>query len=161
MIPDPALGFGVEFPTELFKNAIHFAMQLGTSPDPNARPQFVFKSTGATYFLNGVQLTTTPRLDRDRNPLNPDVEVRNAVPRVVSVDCAVEIERANADELPIGNFRPTKATVTVLDSEYALVKGCRELLYNGDRYAFGYEPEANGLFDVGVNTLIFYALDES
>jgi hypothetical protein len=35
------------------------------------------------------------------------------------------------------------------------------VVYNGDKYIFGYKPEALGMFDVGVNTMIFYAVDES
>ena len=63
--------------------------------------------------------------------------------------------------MPVGNFRQTKAVVTLLDTEYAKVTGCREMNYNGDRYLYGYEPEVNGLFGIDVHTMIFYALDES
>jgi hypothetical protein len=53
------------------------------------------------------------------------------------------VTRADADELPVGNFRPTKVVVTLLDDDYQAVKNARRLRYNGDEYLFGYEPEAS------------------
>lgn len=159
--PDPTLGIDVDFDNDGFRRAIRFAMQMGTNPDSDKSPKFVKRSAARTYWKNGIELSTIPRLDRDGNPLDPDIEVRRAVDENLEVDCAIEVVRAEADELPVGNFRPTKVVVTLLDDQYELVKDCRELLYNGDRYVYGYEPESNGLFDVGVYTIIFYAKDES
>lgn len=159
--PDPALGLSAAFDSTGFRNAIRFAMQMGTNPDPDRRPQFIRRSSVKTYWLDGVQLPDPPRMDRDGKPLNPDIEVRREADQFLAVDCAIEVVKADAEELPVGNFRPTKLMVTLLDDQYAQVEGCREMVYNGDRYVFGYEPESNGLFDVGVYTLIFYAKDES
>jgi hypothetical protein len=157
---DPSLGISVDFDSQGFRDAIHFAMEMGAAPDPTLRPTFIFKSTVQSYRKNGVPVPD-PRLDRDGKPLDPDIEAVETSGNRVQVDCAIEIIRADADELPVGNFRPTKAVVTLLDEEYAQVKGCREMVYDGDRYLFGYELEALGLFDVGTFTLIFYCLDDS
>lgn len=160
-IPDDALGIAVDFDGEGFRNAIRFAMEMGTNPDPDKAPVFIQKGTGRTYWKDDVELVVTPRLDRDGQPLDPTIEVRRESDDQIRVDCAVEVERADAEELPVGTFRLVKLVVTLLDDQYELVKDCRELLYNGDAYLFGYEPESNGLFDVGVYTMIFYAKDES
>lgn len=160
--PDPSLGIDVDFDDDGFRNAIKFAMQMGTNPDPDKRPIFLKKNSGRVFKKNGVVLTTEPRIDRDGNPFDPEIEVVvTPDDRLTDIDCAVEIERADAEELPVGNFRPTKAVITLLDIDYAKVSDCRELIYNGDRYMFGYEPDAPGLFEVGVHTMIFYARDES
>lgn len=166
--PDPSLGITADFDNEGFRQAIKFAMQMGVNPDASRTTIFIKKGTGQTYWKNGVQLLTTPRLDRDGRPFDPEVEVRRSADTQIrvgtgegEVDVAIEVERADAEELPVGNFRPTKVVVTALDVDYAVIKDCRELLYNGDRYMFGYEPESTGLFEVGVYTMIFYALDES
>lgn len=159
--PEDSLGITASFDNDAFRNAVRFAMQMGINPDPDRRPIFIRKATGRTYKKDGVVLGPPPRMDRDGKPLDPDIEVIKAPDVQVSVDCAIEVERADAEELPVGNFRPTKVVVTLLDNQYTLVKDCRELLYNGDRYLFGYEPESTGLFEVGVYTMIFYALDES
>lgn len=162
MIPDSSLGLSVDgFDSEGFRNAVKFSMQIGTPPDPDKRPKFIRRSNVRTYWKNGAQLAEAPRMGREGEPLDPEVEVRVADPEKLEVDCAVEIVLADANELPVGNFRQTKAKVTLLDVDYAKVTGCKELQYNGDRYLYGYEPEVDGLFDVGIHTMIFYALDES
>jgi hypothetical protein len=161
MIPDPSLGIPVGFDSQGFRNAIGFAMQMGTPPDPARRPKFIKRSNLRTFWKDGVELPAPPRMGRNNEPLDPDVEVRITEPEAITVDCAIEIDAADADELPVGSFRPTKVICTLLDDAYARVEGCKELVYNGDRYLYGYEPEANGLFDVGVHTIVFYALDES
>ena len=158
---DPALGIGANFDGEAFRRAIRFSMQMGISPDVDKQPLFVFRSTSRTYWKGGVQLTSTPKLDRDGKPMDPTIKVVPVPGERKRVDCAVEIERADAEELPVGNFRPTKAIVTLLDEQYEQVKDARELVYNGDRYVYGYEPVGLGLFDVGVNQIIYYAVDES
>ena len=157
---DAALGITTSFDADTFRNAIKFAMQMGAAPIVALRPTFLFKSAGTTYTKGGVAVAN-PRLDRDGKPLDPDIATVIVADRGVQVDCAIEIARADAEEIPVGNFRPTKAVITVLDDEYALIKGAREMLYDGDRYLYGYEPEALGMFDVGVFTLIFYALQDN
>lgn len=160
-IPDESLGISVDFDGEGFRRAIKFAMEMGTNPDPDKSPIFIRKGQARTYWKDDVQLGSVPRLDRDGQPLDPQIEIRRESDDQVLVDCAIEVVRADAEELPVGAFRLTKLVVTLLDEQYELVNDCRELLYNGDRYMFGYEPESNGLFDVGVYTMIFYAKDES
>lgn len=170
MLPDPTLGIAVNFDAETFEAGTRFAMQMGLPNDPDRRPKFIRKSSARTYWKDGVQLGSTPRLDRDGNPFDADVEVRRGTDVVITtpktaepntVDCAVEIQKADAEEIPVGNFRNTKAVITVLTADYPTISGCQELRYNGDRYQFGYEPEAPGMFGSGVNTLVFYAINES
>lgn len=159
--PDPSLGIPANFPEEQFRSAIHFAMQMGINPDPAKAPVFVIPGIGRTYWRGTSQILPPPRTDRDGQPLDPTIDVVEGPDTEVRRDCAIEVTRADADELPVGAFRPTKVVVTLLDDDYHAVKAARRLLYNGDEYIFGYEPESQGLFEVGVYTLIFYALDES
>lgn len=159
--PDSNLGISVNFPEEQFRNAIHFAMQMGKNPDETRQAVFIVTGTGRTFWKNDVLVVGTPRLDRDGMPLDPEIEVRHQADTEIKRDCAIEVVRADAEELPVGNFRPTKCVVTLLDDDYQAVKAARRLRYNGDEYLFGYEPESEGLFEVGVYTMIFYALDES
>jgi hypothetical protein len=159
--PNPGLGISADFDGDQFRRAIQFAMQMGAPPDVDKQAVFVFKPTSRTYWKNGVQLGTAPRLDRDGKPLDPKIQVRVVEAATKKVDCAVEIVRADAEELPVGTFRQTKAIVTLLDEQYDQVKGCTELVFNGDRYRYGYEPEGLGLFSVGINTMIFYPVEET
>jgi hypothetical protein len=153
-------GSSSSFDAGKFRGAIEAAMDMGAPPDPARRPVFVFPSSGRGYVKNGAPVLN-PVLDMDGRPLDPGVRVVDVPGDQVSVPCAVQIMKADAEEIPVGNFRPTKAIVTMLDLAHAMVQGCREMIYNGDRYVFGYEPEALGMFEVGVFVMVFYAAGES
>lgn len=165
MIPDPALGIAANFPSQDVRNAFLFAMQMGKPNDVLRQVRFVKKAPGRQYFKGEVEQFQPPagtlRLDRDGRPLDPEVRIVQTPDQEVDVDVAIELTEATADEIPVGNFRPVKATVTLMTQEYALIQGSRELVYNTDRYGFAYELDATGLFDITVHTLIFYALNES
>jgi hypothetical protein len=152
----------VQFDSDMFKNAIRFAMQMGTPPDPDNAPLFIFDSTAPTYWRNGSQLMTSPRLDRDGKPIDPSVEVRETPGTEVSVDCSVSLHQTRyiQDELPVGFLGGTVASVTVLGEQYALIAGCKHMIFNGDTYVFSHENNS-GLFDVAVHNMIFYSKDEN
>ncbi len=153
--------FGAAFNADVFRQAIKSTMQMGAPPEVERRATFVMQAGTRSYVKDGVTLATPPRLSRDGRPFDPEIAIVDVAPQTMQVDCAVEITRADAEEGPVGTFRGTKAVVTLLDVDYAQVKDCRELRFNGDRYLRGYEPEGLGLFDVGVNTMIFYAVKET
>lgn len=163
--PDASLGIATAFPTATVRNALLFAMQMGAPTETTRQVRFIKKASGRRYFIGTEEQFLAPegtlRVDRDGRPLNPQVRVEQNADTEVDVDVAIELTEATAEELPVGNFRPVKATVTLMGQEYAQIVGCREMAYNNDRYGFGYELEANGLFDLTVHTLIFFALDES
>lgn len=160
--PDPALGFVVDFPTDLFNNAIKFAMQMGTPIEEAKRVTFLFSGNGSTYWKDGVELTTPPAVDLDGHPYDPEIEMRRSEDVRVQVDCAVEIEDVIPDrEEPVGTFQQTKLTITLLEAEYQQVKGCKAVEYNGDRYVYGFDPVNYGLFDANVHQMIFMSEDDS
>lgn len=161
MQPNPALGFSANPDMDKVRRALRFAMELGAPPETQRQATFIFPGGARSYEKDGVVLDTVPRLDRDGRPFDPTIAVITSPGREVQVDVAIEITRADADEGPVGTFRHTKATVTVLDEQYVLIKGAREMRFNGDKYVFAYEPEGLGLFGMGVNTMIFYARDET
>jgi hypothetical protein len=112
--------------------------------------------------LVNVQLSTPPRLDRDGEPLDPNIEVKRNHDTELEVDAAVEVTAATQEELPpVGNFRPSKITITLMGQEYAQIEGCKECVYNGDRYQYGFEPEIDGLFDLDVHQIIFFAIEDA
>lgn len=165
MQPDPSLGISANFPSATVRNALLFAMQMAK---PNAAIQqvrFVKRSDGRRYFLDGTEVFPAPegtlRLDRDGDPLDPNVEIQESEEELVDVDVAVEKTEATAEELPVGNFRPVKATVTLMEQEYQQIAECTELVHDQDRYRLAYELDVIGLFDLTFHTLIFFAIDES
>lgn len=160
--PDPSLGLSAAFPTQTVRNALLFAMQMGKPNDATRQVKFLRRTGTVTYTKNGVEIPIADvRRDRDGKPLDPEVSIVRVPDEPISVDVAIELSEASADEIPVGNFRPVKATVTMMEAEYQLITGCRELMYNADRYGFAYELDATGLFDLTFHTLIFFALNES
>lgn len=157
--------FGAGFDAAKFRAGVLGAMQMGAPPDAIRRATFIFPPGARRYERDGVPLTVPPRLDRDGRPFDPHIAVITEPGREVVVDCAIEmtlaVRSADGEEGPVGAFRHTRVNVTLLDAEYQLVKGCKELRYNGDVYLYGYEPQGLGLFGVGVHTMIFYARDET
>lgn len=166
MQPDASLGIDVDFPSPTVRNALLFAMQMGSpneaGPTDKRQVRFVKKGKGVQYFKGAVlQDTATVRRDRDGRPFDPTIKMVTADDEEIKVDVAIEMTEAPPEEVPVGNFRNVKATITLMAEEYAQVKGCKEIIYNTDRYGYAYELEAVGLFDLTFHTVIFYALDES
>lgn len=162
MIPDPTLGISVNFPTETFNNAIRFAMQMAAPMEEYKRVTFIMPVSGLpTYWKNGNPVNS-PRVDRDGNPLDAEIERRDPVPEEIQVDCAWEIVGGGGDdETPVGAFQQTRLVVTLLEEQYQEIVGCQAVRYNGDDYLYAYEPDNYGLFDAGVHTLIFTAKEET
>lgn len=150
----------VSFDSDAFKGAIRYAMQMGAPAEAGQQATFVFADSSPTYWKNGQELLTAPRLDRDGKPLDPEVEVRATAGAEVAVDCSVAFTERDTDETPVGMLGSTKVEVTLLGEQYALVKGARSLRFNGDDYVFGYEHNM-GLFDVAVHVMVFYPKDEN
>src|SRR5690606_7624530 len=162
----PTVGINVNFPTETVRNALLGAMQMGapneTGPSDKRRVRFLKRNGAITYWRDGVQLPLDQvRRDRDGKPFDPTISTQVMADEEILKDVAIELTEATAEELPVGNFRPVKATITIMAQEYADIKGCREVSYNNDKYGYAYELEANGLFDLTFHTLIFFAIDES
>lgn len=153
-------GTNAAFDAAAFRDGITLAMQMGAPPDPAIAAVFVFPD-GAVVFTKNNVVVTNPKLDRDGYPFDPDIKRTPAPGARVTVNCAIEMVKADQEEIPVGSFRPVKAIVTLLDVDYAQVKGCKEMIFNNDRYIYGYEPGALGLFEVGVHTMIFYAVQET
>jgi hypothetical protein len=167
--PNPALGIPAGFDEQAFRNAMAFSMQMGKPNDLDRKPVFLKKSTGRTYSRGGEVLWSgsgqpppaVVRTGRKGEPLDPTIKVVPNDDVEVEVDCAIEVEDVKQEDLPVGNFKPVKLTVTVLDTEYAKLAGVKELKYNGDHYMKSNEPEIDGLFGVDVHQLVFFAVDES
>lgn len=165
-LPDASLGIPANFDADQFRAAIKFAMQMGAPNEPLRQISFIRKVGGTRYYMpDGTEVFPQEgdiKVDRDGKPLNPDIAMVDEEDVEITADCAVDLKPVHdVGELPVGKFRPVKAEVTVLDVDYVKIAACREMKYNGDRYIYGYEPTDNGLFDVDIHTMIFYALDES
>ena len=81
----------------------------------------------------------------------------------VQVPVAVEFTArpgASADEVA-GHFDASRAVITILDEDYALVQGADLVVLGGNTYEVEFVAPPVGLFDVTVYTVYAIARDES
>lgn len=149
----PTQGIPAGFSASTFRNAIKFAMQMGS---PNSTSEKVtFK------WVVQKEYAQEDVIDRPYDwTSTPTSTVTHAD---VIVDCAVEFGRVAGnitDRNPVGDFDSVRATITVLDEDFALVDGADLVSIGGDSYVIEYvQPLA--LFDVDVYQIHAVAVDES
>ena len=142
-----------DFSRAVVEDAIRFAMRMGAAPDPAQRATFLFR-----------QIRTYPSgtiLDAEGTPLDPTIRATVTTPDPVTVDCAIEFERATPEELPTGVRVPTRLVITLLEAEYRQVRTAVRVRIGRDRYQLSYELPVVGLFDMAVHTLVAYAESET
>lgn len=171
--------------TETIRNSLLQAMFIGLAPVVEDRPAFVVPAVSdtVTYQKNGTPIdVTNVALDINGVPLDPTIERLSTDPTLVRIPCAVEFTQALADEKPIGNFKPTKAVLTVLDRTpvgtpplgndgqplwvendpiYDKVKTATDVQMGSDSYMIAYQQPVVGLGDMGVYTFVCFAREES
>jgi hypothetical protein len=141
-VADPIAGFDVD----KFRTNIHFVMNLGLPQDTADRPTFYFRPVKS--YPSGT------RVDSEGTPLDPRIEVTVTSPNPVQVPCAVEFEPTNSDtEGLVGTFRNTRATLTVLDVDYELIKDAIEVAIGRVRYNISYQSPPVGLGQATIYTL--------
>jgi hypothetical protein len=143
-------GSNAAFNPDEFRAAIRQAMVMGQPTNPAEQTTFVWLEED-TFAAEGPGPETDP-YDWTATPTTT-VSTR----KVVQVNCAVEFQRSEVAGEPagsMGGFSSSYATLTLLDEDWALVKGADEVLIGGNTYlieAPGATPM--GLFDVGVYQL--------
>lgn len=134
-------GSNAGFDPEAFREAIHFAMSMG-SPTQTAE-KATFRWTRQQSF--------TPQ-DPAHRPYNwTQTPATDTTPDDVVLDnVAVEFATNRAGGgTSVGDFVPLRATVTLLDDEYAQVQGADIIVLGGHTYAVSMTTVA-ALFSVDV-----------
>lgn len=134
-----------------FRDAIHFAMQMGAALDASEQVTFHFAST----------LTYNVPADGAAVPFDPNATVTRVTPDPMRVDCAVEYFDMENQPTSFGLMAPSRLAVTLLDVDYEQVKDCSYVVIHGDRYNFRRTEPPSGLFDVGLYTMHFTAENET
>lgn len=154
-----------------FRSGILQAMIIGEPPNDEDKPKFLVPGTGEPVYTRGGS-TLDPasvRLDPNGRPLDPTIKVTRPGAQQVYVPCAVEFSPAEANELPVGNFRPTKATITVLDFDdsatpvalFDQVKDATDVILGGDSYMIAYRPPPLGMGLVTIHQMVAFARQET
>lgn len=137
------------FNPNAFRTGIRFAMTMGAPPDAAEQATFYFPT----------QLIYTGPVDDDGIPFDPNQLATRTQPPNVKVPCAVEYTDSNGDATNFGIIVPARAKIILLDEEYDLVKTCSGVILRGEKFIYRSTEMPNGLFDVGVYTMIFVAED--
>jgi hypothetical protein len=129
------------FDAAAFRTAIRAAMVMGAPLDTSQKTTFIFSDV-STY---------SPE-DPDNNPYDwTQTPVTEVAERRVIVPAAVQYATAAVVGTTMGDFDATRAVITLLDVDYALVAGADLVLLGNTHYVLdppGWIPLA--LFDVGV-----------
>lgn len=144
-------GKGPGFDGREFRKQIRFVMQMGAP---------VVTDHQATFeFPNQLVYNTADAGDFDDTgvPFNPSIPVTRVVPPTKKVPCAVEYFDAEGVVTDFGVLAPSRAVVTLLDDDYAQVKGCNAVILGGERYNYQKTEFPSALFDVGLYALHFLA----
>lgn len=140
-------GAGVGFNASTFRNAVKFAMEMGTPPD----------STKGITFRWSV-LSAYPIDDPATRPYDWTGTASSVVTVTdLQVLCAVEFHAAGSPtENAVGTFNETTLILTLLDEQYDQVLAHGDGRFpdlveaDEDTYVVRYVPPPNGLFDVTV-----------
>lgn len=142
------------------RDALHFAMEMGSPNRVRDKATFYFRQTSVWVDEDGI-VVENPRLDQDGNPFRPDLHSEPLGRAPVTLDrVAVDFGMAKPEELEVGSFRPTRVEITILDEEWSQIHEAIQVsLVRGDRYYISYEKPVVGLFDIDVHELVCYALE--
>lgn len=136
-----------------FRDAIRFAMHMGL---PNATEE------RATFRWTTVRTYDTA--DPAGNPYDYTATPATSVAHDdVLIPVAVEFSArpAGSRDTAVGQFDSSRAVITVLDEDYALVEGADLVLLGGNTYEVEFVGPPLGLFDVTIYQLYCDARDES
>lgn len=146
-------GSDAGFDGAAFRDAIHFAMQMGAAPDPAEQITFYFDPT--------VTNPTSAVLDGAGIPFDPDASTTSVALSSKQVDCAVEYFDAEGQPTSFGLLTPARLSATLLDVDYEEVRHAAYVVVHGDRYNYRRTQPPQGLFDVGLYVMHFTAENET
>lgn len=146
-------GKNPNFNAKEFREAIHFAMEMGLPQDPSERITFRW-TPDKTYDDS----------DSGGNPWSWDVVPVVTDERAdVQVPAAVEFAArpAGSVDTALGQFDTSRVTVTLLDEEFEKIRGADLMVIDANIYDIAFVGPPIGLFDVTVYQLFGEARDES
>lgn len=144
---------GADFDAATFRDAIHFAMNMGLPDDEAKRATFIFTEV-VTYAVSDpagqpYDWTEKPKTDAQKAPVEVPCSVR-FVPSLIR----------SGSGTAFGTVNSPKAIITVLDTEYELTQGAHQVRLDDAMYTIDYVAPPEGLFDVTIYDYYCTAQDE-
>ena len=154
-------GTNASFDATEFRDGIELAMTMSLPNEESLRATFHFPLTTSYVDQNGDPVIN-PKVDQDGSPLDPSIRiVRTPSADPVQVPVAIEFAVATPQELPVGQFEPTRATLTILDRHWPAVQDAHEVSLGGDRYVIAYRLPPIGIFEATIHQVQCYAKSET
>jgi hypothetical protein len=139
------------FDSGAFRSSIRFVFNMAASPATDEQVAFYFPS----------QLVYNKSVDTEDVPFDPAATVTSVPSAPVKVPCAVEYVDTEGNIGTFGIVTPSRIAITLLDEDYAKIKGATYVVIAGDRYNYRRTEPPSGLFDVGLYVLHFTAENET
>ena len=137
------------FNADEVRRGLRFAMTVGLPPLEAEQPTFFFPQ----------EASTTGPADEDAMPFDLTQKRTLGPPRSVRVPCAIEYHDNQGKIENFGVLVPSKVEITVLDEEYAKIKGFSYVVIGGNRFWYSRTAPPVGLVSVGVYTIYCTAED--
>ena len=138
-------GLNSGFNAAEFRAGIRFVYDMAAAPATEEQAAFYFAST-LVYNSPG---------DAGGVPFDPNATVTRSQVPPVRVPCGVEYRDGNGQATVFGDIVPATAVITVLDEDYAKIKGCEYVVLGGEKFNHSSTQPPSGLFDVGLYTMHF------
>jgi hypothetical protein len=152
-------GTNPAFDAGLFRNAIRQSMQMGMPS--NLAEQLKWHWKRDTEYVpqdptqNPYEWTQTPVVDLPGNPDEPDGE------RIVDYAIEFSARPAGSQETVFGQFDTSRAIVTLLDTDYAIIRSADYCSIDGAIYDIDFSAPPLGMFEVTVYQVFLTARDEA
>lgn len=124
-----------------FRSKIRFVSTMAAPTASADRPTFYFQ----------VHASYDRPVDSEEVPFDPTASrLPSGASAPVQVPAVMEYYDALGDEVAFGTVTPSRVAVTLLDEDYARVKGATSVMIGGERYLYRHTEIPRALFDVGL-----------
>lgn len=140
------------FDADTVRAGLRLAMQVGLPVATQDQPLFVMPTV--------VTGDSDHNLDSGGTPYGADFKPTRSTPAQFRVPCAVEYFDGAGKIEAFGLVAPSHVLITLLDTEYNIVKGFAYVVLAGNKYYYEREQPPLGLVDIGVHTFRCRSDDE-
>jgi hypothetical protein len=140
------------FDANAVREGLRLAMQVGLPPDTDDQPLFVMPTTVSGDSVNA--------LDAAGTPFKANYRPARTAPVTKRVPCAIEYFDGAGKIESFGLVAPSHVLLTLLDQDFAQVKGFSYVVIGGNKYWYERELVPLGLVDVGVHQVKCASDDE-
>lgn len=132
----------IPFDADTVRAGIRLAMQVGLPVASDDQPLFVMPTT--------VTGDVDHNLDSQGTPYDSDFRPTRSTPATHRVPCAIEYFDGAGKIEAFGLVAPSHVLLTLLDTEYDVVKGFAYVVIGGNKYWYERTVPPLGLVDIGV-----------